>query len=98
MPKEYVYRAKDFYAQLEEQQYRCFMTGRELTPVNCTAEHLTPLKQGGKHERGNIVLLVREIAPLKRALSEAEIVDLAFDILKEKGGKYGYKVSRSKAK
>ena len=96
MPKEdYVYRAKDFYEQLEEQNYKCFVTGRELTPMNCTAEHLVPLKKGGQHIRENIVLLVRDIAPLKRNLSEEEIVLLAVDVIKAKGKAYGFKAIKS---
>ena len=90
----YKFSAKDFYALLDQQQYRCCLSGRELTPENTDAEHILPLEHGGQHLPDNICLLVREAARLKRHLTEDAVIQLCFDILKTRGSEFGIKVSK----
>jgi len=85
----YVFRAKDFYALLEKQSYRCPYSGRELTPQNCIAEHRVPLRKAGKHEATNIVLVDNQIGYLKRYLTDAEVFQLMEDMAKTMGAKRG---------
>lgn len=90
MQNDYKFKAKDFYDLLEQQQYRCPLTNRELTPENTTAEHKVQLSAGGKHEKANIYLIHKDAARLKRHMSEQDMVKLAFDVLKTRGKAHGY--------
>ena len=90
----YKFAAKDFYALLEKQQYRCALSGRELTPETTDAEHILPLDSGGTHTPDNIYLIVRDAARLKRHLTEAQVIELCFDILKTRGKEFGYEATK----
>lgn len=90
----YKFAAKDFYALLEKQQYRCALSGRELNPVSTDAEHIQPLEHGGQHIPENIYLIVRDAARLKRHLTEAQVIELCFDILKTRGKEFGYEATK----
>ncbi len=96
MKDKFKFRAEHFYKLLNDQKYRCALTNRELTPENTNAEHILPLRKGGKHEPENICLVVDMIGKLKRYFSEEEIVLLASDIIKTKGKKYGYELTFKK--
>ena len=50
MQKDYKFKAKEFYHLLDKQEYRCALTGRNLTPETTTAEHIVQLQDGGVHE------------------------------------------------
>lgn len=90
----YKLTAKDFYALLDKQQYRCRLSGRELTPENTDGEHILPLEFGGQHQLQNICLIVRNAARLKRHLTEEAVVELCYDILKTRGLEFGFKASK----
>ena len=90
----YKFTAKDFYALLEKQQYRCRLSGRELTPENTDGEHILPLELGGQHQPENICLVVRDVARLKRHLTEQAVVELCYDIIKQRGLEFDFKVSK----
>lgn len=92
--KPYKFAAKDFYAMLDRQNYRCALSGRELTPENTDAEHIIPLDQGGTHTLENIYLIVREAARLKRHLTEKEMIRLCFDILTTRGKDFDYEAAK----
>lgn len=92
--RPYKFTAKDFYAMLDRQGYRCALSGRELTPENTDAEHIIPLDQGGSHTLENIYLIVRDAARLKRHLTEKEMVQLCFDILTTRGKDFGYQATK----
>lgn len=77
----FVFRAAHFYALLEQQEYRCALTGRELTPENTSAEHIIPLRKGGKHELANIFLVDDAVAKLKRYYSDEEVILLAHELV-----------------
>lgn len=87
----FVFRAKDFYALLEKQKYRCPYSGRELTPSNCIAEHRVPLRKSGKHEASNIILVDSHVGFLKRYLTDEEVSQLAADMTKNLKIKYAKK-------
>lgn len=77
----FVFRAAHFYALLEQQEYRCALTGRELTPENTSAEHIIPLRKGGRHELANIFLVDDAVAKLKRYYSDEEVIQLAHELV-----------------
>ena len=81
---DYTFKAKDFYALLESQSHKCALTGRELTPENCTAIHRIPLRRGGTHDPDNICLVIEEVAQIKRALFDEELYALCEDLLRHR--------------
>jgi hypothetical protein len=76
MSEKYSFKSQDFYTLLDKQKYRCAISGIELTPENCTAEHILPLRKGGKHELSNIYLVDENVSRLKRTLTEEEVVEI----------------------
>lgn len=94
--EKFRFRTEHFYQLLDSQQYRCPITGRELTPQNTVAEHRQPLRKGGMHELANIILVDQEVSKLKRYMNDDEVVRLAADIISTLGAKYGYKLTKAK--
>jgi hypothetical protein len=94
MIKKQTIRSNDLYALLEKQNYRCALTGRELTPEITDAEHIVPLDAGGEHTPDNIYLIIKDAARLKRYLSEPDLMQLCLDILNNRGKHYGYNATR----
>ncbi|EQA44739.1 hypothetical protein LEP1GSC050_4139 [Leptospira broomii serovar Hurstbridge str. 5399] len=95
---KYKFVAKDFYKLLELQNWKCYLTGRNLEPENTNAEHIIPLRKGGEHKFINICFVVEPLAKLKRFYTEEEIINLAADIIKFKGLKHGLIISQKKKK
>ncbi|MBL8021327.1 MAG: HNH endonuclease [Leptospirales bacterium] len=89
----YKFKAKDFYLLLEKQNYRCPISGRELTPENCMAAHKVPIRKGGEHRPENIYLVTDAVNQIKRQLTDDELLELCGDILTTLGGKNAKKVS-----
>lgn len=96
MSENYKFTAKDFYALLEKQSYRCPLSGRELTPATTRAELIVPKERGGVNAFDNIYLVDKDVSKIKRSMLESEIVELAADILKTMGKKHGYSVRKVK--
>ncbi|MCW7467800.1 hypothetical protein [Leptospira levettii] len=73
--------------KLEEQDFKCFLSGLPLEPFNTEASHKIPLgeKHRGKHEPENIVFVRRELKSLKRECSIEEIVSICKAIVKIHG-------------
>lgn len=94
MPIDYKFNAKDFRKLLETQKGKCYLTSRELTPENTNAEHILPLRKGGKHKVENICLVIDMVGKLKRYFTEEEIVLMSVDIIKTRGKKYGYTITK----
>lgn len=79
--KEWRMTAADFYKLLKEtQDYRCFLSGRELHPGNTSIVLITPLHQGGKKELSNVCLIDSTLAGLARRYSISEIRSLCLAI------------------
>ncbi|WP_032913804.1 hypothetical protein, partial [Leptospira santarosai] len=74
---------------------KCFLTGRDVYPVDALNEHILPLCKGGEHEFKNTCLIISPLSKLKRYYTEEEIVYISADIIKYKGNKYGYKIGRN---
>ncbi len=95
MSESYKFTAKDFYALLEKQKYICPLTNRELTPETTRAELIIPKERGGRNAFENIYLVDRDAAKVKRSMLETEIFNLALDLVKTMGKKYGYSIRKT---
>ena len=91
---DYKFTPAYFRELLEKQEYKCYLSGRELTTENVEAEHIQPLSKQGKHEPSNICLVIDATRELKRYNTEEEIYLIAKDIVKT----YEAKNKNSKSK
>lgn len=87
--------ARDFWNLMKEQDYKCALTGRELTPDNTEVELRVPFKSVGRTEFSNHYIVVRQLAYTARHVSEEEIVELAADIIRYRGKEFGYAIRKA---
>ncbi|TGL76902.1 HNH endonuclease [Leptospira jelokensis] len=74
-------RAGHIRKLLNDQNFRCFISGLELTYENVEIEHIIPLSKGGKHELTNLCLIDKSLKELKRFKTKEEIIKLCKIIL-----------------
>jgi CRISPR/Cas system Type II protein with McrA/HNH and RuvC-like nuclease domain len=72
---------KDLRAMLMKQNYQCALTGKELTPENCSIDHVVPLCKGGAHALENAQLVVAEGNRAKGSLTDEEFLELCSDVV-----------------
>jgi hypothetical protein len=92
----YRFRAQDFWNLIKEQDYKCALTGRELTPENTEVELRDPARVEGRGELENLYLVARSVAHVARYETEREIIELAAEIVANRGGEYGYGLKRTR--
>ena len=68
---------------LKAQKYRCFLTGRPLTPSDVSVDHLVPLSRGGSQDVSNLRLVTRGANHAKSNLLLQEFVELCRDVVAE---------------
>lgn len=74
--------ASQVMAMVERQNFRCAISGRELTPETASLDHISPLARGGKHEMGNVWVVDHQINTAKGTLSVEEFIALCFDVVR----------------
>lgn len=77
----------DLRSMLSKQNYQCALTGRKLTPENCSIDHIVPLCKGGIHSIENAQLVVAEVNHAKGSLTEEEFLQLCSDVVAYAGKK-----------
>ena len=92
----YRFRAEDFWTLIQGQNYKCALTGRELTPDNTEVELRDPNLETGRGEHANLYLVIRPLAHVARYVPESEIVELAAEIIKARGGEFGYGLTKKR--
>lgn len=65
---------------LEKQGYRCALSGRELTPDNCTLDHIIPVTEGGEHALSNVQLVTAEVNAAKGSMSNDAFKAMCRDV------------------
>lgn len=71
---------KRLYELLHKQKFMCPLTGRKLTPSNCSVDHIIPLKDGGGHCMENIWVVHSEVNAAKGVMSADRFISLCIDI------------------
>lgn len=67
---------------LESQDYRCALTGWELTPHTASLDHQIPVSRGGEHCIQNAQALHEDVNRAKGTLTNAEFIDLCRAIVR----------------
>ena len=89
---------KDLRSILEDQEYKCAITGETLTPENTAFDHIDPLSKGGSSEKENLQAVTKQINISKSEMSMQEYVDLCAKVIKNIGSEYGYNLIELKSK
>jgi len=66
----------DLMRLVESQQYRCGLSGIELTPETAALDHIVPLASGGSHAIDNLQWLNCEVNRMKGSLSSEVFIDI----------------------
>ena len=61
---------------LVDQEFRCALTGDELTPENATLDHRIPRKHGGSDSVSNLQWVIKQANAAKGTMMMQEFVDL----------------------
>lgn len=61
---------------IERQGFRCALSGAELTPDDCEADHIVPLNDGGSHGIANIQFVTKKVNRCKGTLSTGDFIEL----------------------
>ena len=86
--------ARNFWELMKEQNYKCALTGRELTPDNTEVELREPFRERGRTEIDNHYIVVRDLAYTARHVAEEAIIRLAADIIEYRGKEFGFGLRR----
>ena len=89
---------KDLRSILEEQEYKCAITGDELTPDNTAFDHRVPLADGGSSEKENLQAVLKSVNTSKHEMSMQDYVDMCAKVIKNIGSEYGYNLIELKSK
>ena len=80
MPKHTSVSPKQILQLIEQQNYRCALSGRELTPETASLDHVLPLSRGGIHDICNVQVLDFRVNTAKGTMTVAEFVALCVDV------------------
>ena len=72
--------AKMIMAMIERQQFRCALSGRELTPETASLDHIQPLPRGGAHDLSNVWIVDHQVNAAKGTLTKDEFVTLCCEV------------------
>lgn len=68
-------------AKLKRQDYRCAISGRELTPETASLDHRIPVAAGGTHSIANIDIVHRQVNAAKGTMSLKEFVVMCREVV-----------------
>ena len=77
--------ARQLLDLLQKQGFKCALTGRALTPDDCSLDHVVPRSKGGPHEIGNCQLVVAAANQAKGTMTHEEFVNLCRDVVRVHG-------------
>lgn len=62
--------------KLEQQDYRCALSGVHLTPSNAALDHIVPVSEGGTDDVENLQWLDKIVNRAKSTLSQDEFIEM----------------------
>lgn len=69
-------RLPELYELLEVQDYRCALTGKELSPDDVALDHIVPISNGGDFSLANSQLVSKSANRAKHTLSQDDFIEL----------------------
>ncbi len=80
MSKPATVTAKQILELIQNQGYRCALSGRVLTPETASLDHIVPLSRGGEHALANIWAVDFQVNNAKGTLTVEEFVALCQEV------------------
>lgn len=77
--------AKNLRKMLEQQDYKCALTGRDLTPRVAALDHIIPLSDGGSHTMENVWIVHSEANVAKSTMGLQAFIALCREVAKRSG-------------
>lgn len=77
--------AAEMLAILKRQQYRCALSGRQLSPETAQIDHIVPISKGGSHDLSNIWIVENTINFAKGTMTVEEFVAVCRDVAQFEG-------------
>lgn len=68
--------AKQLYQLIEEQEFRCSLSGMKLTPKIARLDHKVPVSKGGDDSVDNLQWVHEEINRMKGTMDNLEFLEL----------------------
>jgi len=87
MPTNSTVTQKMILDLLEKQEYRCALSGRELTPETASLDHILPLSRGGKHDISNVWIVDHHINSAKGTKTVEEFVAMCSEVTEHQNKK-----------
>ena len=73
--------AKRLLLLMDQQEYRCALTGRELTADNAALDHLQACANDGRHIMSNVRWVHEQANKAKGTMSDEEFYQLCLDVV-----------------
>jgi 5-methylcytosine-specific restriction endonuclease McrA len=74
--------AKQLLAIVEDQGYKCALSGVELTPETASLDHIVPMSKGGTHTIENVWIVDRRVNGAKGTMTTEEFISLCRAVVK----------------
>lgn len=71
---------KELLQLLEQQGYRCALTGKQLTPQTARLDHKSPVSDGGSHEVSNLHWVLETVNTAKGVMNLDQFVGMCIDV------------------
>lgn len=73
--------SQELMSLVERQDFRCALTGRELSPDAASIDHIVPASQGGTNEISNLQVVTKEANFAKGAMGHDEFIAPCRDVV-----------------
>ncbi len=81
MQKAKTVTGKQILDLVEQQKYRCALSGRELEPPTASLDHIIPLSREGAHDISNLWVLDYRVNSAKGTLLVEEFIAMCKDVV-----------------
>lgn len=81
MHKPATVTAKMIMRMIEQQQFRCALSGRTLTPESVSLDHIIPLSRNGTHDISNLWAVDQQINTAKGTMIVEEFLAMCRDVV-----------------
>ena len=72
--------SKKIMEMIEEQNFRCALSDRKLTPETASLDHIIPLSRGGTHEIDNLWVVEHLVNSAKGTMTVDEFIAMCRDV------------------
>jgi hypothetical protein len=73
---------------LRRQNFRCALTGQQLTPTNFALDHIVPVISGGDFTAGNAQLVLKSVNRAKNTMSEQDFIEMCRQVARHRQGDF----------